>query len=832
MDPSKDFGNANQQRLVQETFDRVLDVLKQLGLHRRSPKFFIVYAHENDNLDIKAHKTVVTDYISWFKEIQFNVDSDKSPHGYGPIHDVAHAGASVDIVKNQVCLLPRSWHKENVDYVLVFYSELLAHYMEVERDFMFQGQTYTDALFRVCDRFSHTPPLPWEEVCSAVANVQQTYLSKMNNEFHHVLTELALLKFRQSIAGPQYTIPVLLFDDKKQSRWKPDFSGMDETQIRLTLEPGKKHQLFFKILLMFETLENDRPLIEALQACYLKCVGLLSKRTLQPEKYRTQVEVEISQTLRNLNNSEQHWMIDRPITIGSIRDVLNLHSIINRISTKRVSGKKLPENLSDISLSVAENPNSEDQGERWSQTVSIHSLFDELELIGKKVLPRRVLIQGRPGVGKTTLSKRIMYEYCWDNKLRMKFDLVVRIPVRKLGQFADLADLLFDEYFQTAAGGHELSNRLRDLILGKANSNVLTILDGLDEARQWSPKKRSLLERLMSQPVVIMTSRSYETGSVSVDLTIEALGLDMEDVEEYLANAEIVQSNTGKQILNLIKSKYFIEEMVQVPIHLDILCYSWDELQRQKALFMAAQNAEELCAPTITALYQAVVHTLWRKDIPGLGKLDNGEQLTTEVINAVQDAARLERVVYVENSLLEEICINMIESDQFEFGDEDIVKAIRHIERNGTQLPLSLEFNLNKLSFLHSDCRSHLRRFSFIHLTFQEFFAAQWLTKGQQRLSRYIRQYKYSQRFERVWRFVPGLLQTKDNVDQLCFFFNAIQKEPRDILGPAHQRLVMNLLSEVTPSEERTRFSTLRTELEVQLSKWLAFEYYHKYHLP
>ncbi|KAI3334262.1 hypothetical protein F4824DRAFT_219394 [Ustulina deusta] len=445
----------NQLSLTQETFNRVLDVLKQLSLHRRSPKFFIIYTYENEKLGIEANKVVVTDYISWFKQILFNVNSDKSPHGYGPAHSVAHPGASVDIVQNQICLLPRSWHEDNVDYVFVFYSELLATYMRDERYFKINNRTYTEAVFDACNKYSHAPKHPWGEICTAVSKVQQTYFSQMGHKFHNVLTELAPLKFRQSITGPQYAIPILLFDDQTEQselRWQPNFVGMNETQIRLTHQSGKEHELFFKILLMLETLENDRPLIEALKGYYLKCLDLLAKGTPKPKEYHTQVEVEISQALRNLIDTERHRMIERPLTMGSIRDILNLHCMIDRTSIRRVSGKKLPENWGDISLAVAEHPNhrtqkvlvppSSEDGQSERRIVSIHGLFDEIELGGdKKIRPRRVFIQGRPGVGKTTLCRRIMYEYFWHNNLRRKFDLVVRVPVRKIERFADLADL-------------------------------------------------------------------------------------------------------------------------------------------------------------------------------------------------------------------------------------------------------------------------------------------------------------------------------------------------------------------------------------------------------
>lgn len=848
MDPAKsskkylsatntDASLANQLRLTQETFNRALDVLKQLGLHRRSPKFFIIYAHENDKLGIEAHKVVVTNYISWFKEILFNVDSDKSPHGYGPAHGPAHAGASLNIVRNQLCVLPRSWHNENVDHVLVFYSELLTRYMRDEADFKIGNRTYTDAVFDACSKYNHTAQHTWEETCQVVSKVQQTYSSQMGDTFHHVLTELALLKVRQSIIRPHYAIPILLFDDQKcqsEISWRPDFEGMNETQIRLTHTPGDEPQLFFKILLMFETLENDRPLIEALRTCYLKCVDILGKATLTPNEYLTQMEVEITLALRGLTNDERHRMIERPITRESLRDVLNFHSRVDYTSIKRVSGKKLPENLSDISLVVAERPNPRERkelvppnaGAKQSKgmIVSIHGLFDEIKLADKNIRAKRFFIQGRPGVGKTTLCRRIMYEYSWDKNLRRKFDLLVRIPIQKLGQFTDLADVLFEEYFQAVVRGHELSNYLKDLMLGKEAANILIILDGLDEARQWSSEKRGLLDQLMRQPVVIITSRSYESYISPMDLYIEALGLTMMSVEKYVANPEIVPGETGKRVLGLIKGNSFIREMVQVPLHLDILCYSWDELQRQDASIMALENAGEPDVPSITALYQAVVHTLWRRDIPGLGKLDNGDKLTIEIVDAVQDASRLERAVHAESNLLEEMSINLTESGQFEFTNEDISRAIRHLELNGTRLPLSLEANLKKLSFLHSNHRGQRSKFNFIHLTFQEFFAARWLTRDERRLNQYIRQYNYSRRFERVWRFVTGLLQTENDTDKLYCFFRTIEEEPRDLLGPVHQRLIRNCLNEVVRSKDATLFTTLREELETQLSQWLIFE--------
>ena len=846
------------QGLVGEGFNRILDILQQLGLYRKSPKLFIIYAHESEHTKLKAHQGIVRNYIDWFKRILFNVDSDRSPHGYGRLHESVHPGASVDIVSNQMCLLPTSWHRENVDYVLVFYSELLAHYMKDERKF-FKGcdDTYSKAIINTCKKYENKPQIPVKEVCEDIRTVQERYsrANKMGHVFHHVLTETALLSFRNQSPGVDYTIPIILSGDddwETDLKWEPKFVHTTKTQIQITVGSEKEHQQFFKILLMFESLEIHRRPIEVMQKCFDDCVELL-KGDVQPERYRGQVEIYIYEAMRNLN--DQWQMIERPITPGHIRDRLNLYSKLDVQSIRRVSGEKLPEILIDIDLAVAERLSSRDElpvdgqqegmqmplhglvdernvGKR--QIVPLHGLFDERNVGGENIRPQRILIQGRPGIGKTTLCRRLMYEYSWHENLRKKFDLVVRIPVGKLENSADLSNLLFEEYFQAVSEGRDLSNRLRDLILAHENANlekrnassvkILIILDGLDEARWWSQERRALLEKLMGRPAVIITSRSHDTDMLhlSVDLHLEALGLNTMSVDAYLDNTRIVLSDTATRIHRFIEGKPFVKDMVRVPIHLDILCYSWDELHRQNAPTESTTDEGEHVSPTITVLYQAVVRSLWRKDIPSLGKLDQGESVNVEIIGAVQDSVRLERLVRSESNFLEEMANNMMESDRLEFTDNDIAEAIRRVESNGNQLPLSLERNLHKLSILRSYLSEGHRKYRFVHLTFQEFFAARYLARQVARhrasFETNLRQHKYNRRYEVVWMFFTGLLSKAEELD---FFFKLLDDEPRDLVGLQHIHLIMYCLSECQIRTELGHWD----EYQVRLKDWLLLEH-------
>ena len=725
--------------------------------------------------------------------------------------------------------------------------------------------TYSKAIFNTCKKYENKLPVSMDDVCKDIRTVQEEYSKKMGGRFHHVLTETALLSFRNQNPGTDYTIPIILSSNEDWERgleWEPKYVNTTGTQIRITIESEKEYQQFFKILLMFESHESYRRPIKKMQECFDKCFDLLNG-DVQPGEYRSQREVNISEALRNLN--DQWPMTETQITPGRIRDQLNHYSkedvkSIRRVSgdilpdnlddielavaARRVSGQILPDNLDDTDLAVVEHLRSggEGQGDEHHedrQIVPLHGLFDERNVGGENVRPQRILIQGRPGIGKTTLCRRLMYEYSWHQNLRKKFDLVVRIPVWKLEYSGDLNNLLLEEYFQAVSEGQDMSNKLADLILDHENVNlennassvnILIILDSLNEVRRWSQERRALLEKLMQRPAVIITSRSYDTEMlpVSIDLLLEALGLSRTNVDAYLGNTAIVPSDTATEIHQFIKSKPFVKDMVRVPIHLDILCYSWHEFSEHNTPIESTTDEVEDDSPTMTALYQAVVRSLWRKDIPALDKLDFGEPVTFEVINAVRDSTRLERLIHIESAFLEEIALNMMESHRLEFTDEDVAEAIQSLELNGKQLPLSLEWNLRKLSILHSYSSERHRRYSFVHPTFHEFFAARYLARllahDRTSFETFTRKHKYNRRYEIVWTFFTGLLS---KVEELDFFFNLLEDEPQDVVGIQHIELLMYCLSECQIRIRPSRWD----EYQRRLGDWLGLEFrVHKHY--
>lgn len=793
-------------------------------MFQKSPKFFIVYAHDNKGFpDHKANAEVVKNFIGWFKWLLFNVDSDKSPHGWGPVHETAHVNASQDIIANQLCLLPREWDERNVDETLLYGSELLGAYLEAEQSGKIGTETYTEAISRACIECDREPTEQRLRIAEEkIREIQATYSKKMGGSFHHVLTELGLLRFRYEREQKKSTIPILLGGDYKTCF--PEFIAAKESTLRVEVDSQNQHRSLFKILLMFEDLETDRKFIESFEKCYSSSVIHLEDNKLEPLTYHRRSEEILLKTLRGLRKGEQYKKVERRINRGAIREILDSYAG-DRSHLRRLSGDPLPEDLGDISLvlvpevvpSVNEQPQA---SSKEDDLVPIHQLFKDRELKKKDttttIRPKRILIHGRPGVGKSTLCRRLMQEYSLNKELRNQFALVLQVPLWKLGNISTLAGLFYEEYFQLMPRADELSEALQNVVLKPQDLKILFILDGLDETRAWPEQKRRILTKLLNQPMVIITSRSKTIGGLEidpVDLNLEAIGLSTKSISAYLKQKTIISSeNTAAQIQRFIREHEDVQEMVQVPMHLDMLCYSWNELQGTMARTAGAE------APTITTLYEAIVHKLWRNDIPKLGKTDHGEQLIPEIVDSVRDPLRLERVVQLEEDFLEELAMDLMQRNRIECTDRDVSDLIRQMEDNRkSMLPLSLERNLEKLSFLRSTFGQYQKNYTFTHFTFNEFFAARYLTRSQDRLKTHLSKHKYDPRYQLIWRFVAGLLPGGAALDG---FFDLLEQEPQDLLGIHHQYLIMHCVNE---SRERVH-QKRRKDLETTLLDWLMFQ--------
>ncbi|CAG7942370.1 unnamed protein product [Penicillium salamii] len=467
--------------------------------------------------------------------------------------------------------------------------------------------------------------------------------------------------------------------------------------------------------------------------------------------------------------------------------------------------------------------------------IDIPKIFSRL---GKSEAPKRVLIRGRAGIGKTTLCKKIVHDFLLGRIWEDLFDRIFWLPLRDLklpnNKVKNMGEL-FDKYI-SGPGKEDLAHGAWTALDQSNYDRTIFVLDGLDEVSQGLPGDYDILRELMRLPNLIVTSRPYVSlpawlGEKDIfDLELETIGFYPDQVKSYVQTYFINEEckppepEKAEVILSFLHRHPLMQSLMRIPVQLDALCWTW-------AWDNASAGDDDSQPQTMTAIYKAIEERLWRKDAEKLGRKLGHHQLSTEVNDLVKPEAHI----------LELLAFAGIYSDVIDFRPEDRNLIYIHSERS----PEDFHGRLDRLSFLRcsspsSDSKED-RNYHFLHLTFQEYFAAQYFVrqwKANEDLdclklnaghrsarhrnhispTKFLGQNKYNTRYNIVWRFVAGILDLDGELEELERFFRTLDQKPLDLLGVVHQRLLMHCLNE-TGSD----FS-LRSKIEDHLSKWLVFQ--------
>ena len=385
---------------------------------------------------------------------------------------------------------------------------------------------------------------------------------------------------------------------------------------------------------------------------------------------------------------------------------------------------------------------SEENGER--SEIDVDDIFGSSEEHNDPL----VLVEGSPGIGKTTFCLKLAHD--WANGAMPRdfpsFKLVFLLKCRDI--IEDVVEEIFEQLLPEDLEEkvkEALANFLEDLDNQK---QVLIILDGLDELPEKSEdcvnkvlgrKKLSFCYMLATtrQEKGIETREQFKFGSC---LAIEGFSEEnsFEYIRKHFRNIGTEHSYKGERLIEEIKRNPLLRHLQSNPLNLLLLCVVYEE-------------HEGSLPSSMTALYQTIVRCLLRR------------YCAREELNVPKKDEDLDKQFEIPILALGELAWKCLLNDRLSFY-EDELEELESSNENIVARRLGLvykEESLRRLKPRHT--------YSFLHKTFQEYLAASHIAhkfRGSefQMLEQMLFPEIARRKFKQVFVFVCGILGEEANI--------------------------------------------------------------------
>ena len=189
--------------------------------------------------------------------------------------------------------------------------------------------------------------------------------------------------------------------------------------------------------------------------------------------------------------------------------------------------------------------------------------------------PRRLLVQGKAGIGKSTFSSKLAEDWAQGKKkVLKKFELLIVLRLREVYSASTLTEALskclgFEQYEAIDIVQYMVDNP----------DKVLLLLDGLDEYDITQSNEVMEVINGLRLPgcVVIVTARPWMGEKIGkhIHAQFEIMGFNRKDIKKYAAR----HFNTEPEIDLLVK--YLIDNgllsLAEIPLLLLFFCLLWKE---------------------------------------------------------------------------------------------------------------------------------------------------------------------------------------------------------------------------------------------------------------
>ena len=374
-----------------------------------------------------------------------------------------------------------------------------------------------------------------------------------------------------------------------------------------------------------------------------------------------------------------------------------------------------------VKLNLVQPEQRRPVAERVDEAVAVHLARGGVEQVPHEKVPldyedilsfsppagisrQRVLIEGVPGSGKSTLVQRMCHDWS-SGRFAQNYSVVVQVIMRSLPKDPKLnpEDLIF-----TSVGDEDKVKEVTDFVTTHQGQGVLFMFDGFDELSEEMREKslvRSIIEgRCAPQSSFVVTTRPISAVNLyhSVDRRVEIIGFGEEEVKEYIT--EYFNSSNlsaGRQLLSTLSLRPHIKRLCYVPLLLLMICY---------IVSLGGDSAE--LPRTLHELFELLIILTVNHNLERAGQ--------KERVGSLQDVMQ-----YCPSfAKLTQLALDGIEKDTIIFSDLHFeVDPALLVFVNGTT---ARDVDLGLFNCINARNRFNIisRTYHFLHLTLQEFMAA------------------------------------------------------------------------------------------------------------